>query len=351
MGTAATRSSWSRSDLIVLGIESTAHTFGVGVSRWTPSGPQLLKDARRNYVPRQGGILPREVAQFFSQVAAEVVDDALSANSLTPKDIDGVAVALGPGMGPQLRVGATVARAMASYLRVPLVPVNHAVAHLEVARLTTGLRDPVILYVSGGNTAVTTYVDGRYRVFGETLDMALGNLLDTFAREVKLGPPYVVNGSHVVDACAEGGEMIEGFPYVVKGQDVSYSGLLTAALRAVKRGARLRDVCYSLREVAFSAAVEVTERCLAHTGKREVVLTGGVAANRLLNEKLDTMARLHGGVYRGVPAYYSGDNGAMISLVGLLGLMSGVTVEPSRAFISQRWRLDEVEILWYGRLL
>ncbi|ADL18997.1 Putative O-sialoglycoprotein endopeptidase [Acidilobus saccharovorans 345-15] len=351
MATAATRSSSSNSEVIVLGIESTAHTFGVGASRWTSAGPELLKDARRNYVPKQGGILPREVAQFFSQVAAEVVEEALSVNSLTPRDLDAIAVALGPGMGPQLRVGATVARAMAAALKVPLVPVNHAVAHLEVARYTTGLRDPVILYVSGGNTAVTTFVEGRYRVFGETLDMALGNLLDTFAREVKLGPPYVVNGNHVVDACAEGGEFIGWFPYVVKGQDVSYSGLLTAALRALRRGAKLKDVCYTLREVAFSAAVEVTERCLAHTGKRDVVLTGGVAANRVLNSKLDSMARLHGGTYRGVPAYYSGDNGAMISLAGLLAHLSGVHVEPERAFINQRWRLDEVEVPWYGKLL
>ena len=352
MATAATRSSSSPSEEpIVLGIESTAHTFGVGLSKWTRSGPVLLKDVRRTYVPRQGGIVPREVAQFFSQVAAELVEEALSENSVSPRDLSAVSVALGPGMGPQLRVGATVARAMAAALNVPLVPVNHALAHIEVGRLVTGLRDPVVLYVSGGNTMVTTFVSGKYRVFGETLDVALGNLLDTFAREARLGPPYVVNGNHVVDACAEGGKFIEGFPYVVKGQDVSYSGLLTAALRLIKKGARINDVCYTLREVAFSAVVEVTERCLAHTGKSQVILTGGVAANKLLNSKLEAMAKLHGGSYASVGPYYSGDNGAMISLVGLLGYLSGVSVEPERAYINQRWRLDEVEVPWYGRLL
>ena len=190
MGTAATPStSSSEGEVIVLGIESTAHTFGVGLARRDRSGIHLLRDSRRTYVPSKGGIVPREVAQFFSEVAAEVIEEALSINDVSVREVGAVAVALGPGMGPQLRVGATVARAIASRFNVPLVPVNHAVAHLEVGRYTTGLLDPVILYVSGGNTAVTTFVEGRYRVFGETLDIALGNLLDTFAREVGLGPP------------------------------------------------------------------------------------------------------------------------------------------------------------------
>jgi len=352
VGTAATRStSSSEGEVIVLGIESTAHTFGVGLARRDRSGIHLLRDSRRTYVPRKGGIVPREVAQFFSEVAAEVIEEALSINGVSVREVGAVAVALGPGMGPQLRVGATVARAIASRFNVPLVPVNHAVAHLEVGRYTTGLLDPVILYVSGGNTAVTTFVEGRYRVFGETLDIALGNLLDTFAREVGLGPPYVREGMHVVDLCAEGGEFISGIPYVVKGQDVSFSGILTAAVRLARSGARLRDVCYTLREVAFSSVTEVTERCLAHTGKRDVLLTGGVAANRLLTSKLESMARLHGGRFMAVPPQYAGDNGAMIALTGLLALLSGVTVEPERAYINQRWRLDEVDVPWYGRLL
>ena len=350
MGTAATPST-SSTDVIVLGIESTAHTFGVGIASWGRGHIRLLQDARKTYVPKKGGILPREVAQFFSEVAADVIEEALSVNGLTHGDIDAVAVALGPGMGPQLRVGATLGRAIASRLGIPLVPVNHAIAHLEVGRFATGLSDPVILYVSGGNTAVTTFVGGRYRVFGETLDIALGNLLDTFAREAGIGPPYVREGRHVVDECAEGGSMIDGIPYVVKGQDVSLSGILTAALRLLRSGARLSDVCYTLREVAFSSVVEVTERCLAHTGKKDVLLTGGVAANQLLTRKLSVMAESHGGTFRAVPTRYAGDNGAMIALTGLLAYLTGVTVEPERAYINQRWRLDEVEVPWYGRLL
>ncbi len=331
--------------MIVLGIESTAHTFGVGVV--SDEEPYILADVRRKYVPRTGGILPREVAAFFSQVAGEAVAEALSEAGVAPSEIDGVAVALGPGMGPALRVGATVARALAVAWSKPLVPVNHAVAHIEVARFTAKLKDPVILYVAGGNTMVVTYLDGRYRVFGETLDIALGNLLDTFAREAGIAPPYVVEGGHVVDKCAEGGEFLDGFPYIVKGQDVSFSGLLTAALRALRRGARLSDVCFTLREIAYSSVVEVTERCLAHTGKGEVTVTGGVASNEPLRRKMDAMASLHDAIYRPVDKRYAVDNGVMIALTGLAALRSGITVEPRRAFIRQRWRIDEVDVPWY----
>ncbi len=140
---------------------------------------------------------------------------------------------------------------------------------------------------------------------------------------------------------------MEGIPYVVKGQDVSFSGILTAALRLLRGGARLRDVCYTLREVAFSSVVEVTERCLAHTGKRQATLTGGVAANRLLNEKMGLMARLHGAAYKPVDVMLSGDNGVMIALTGLAAYLHGVTIDPGEAYIRQRWRIDEVDIPWY----
>lgn len=330
--------------MIVLGIESTAHTFGVAL---VSSERKILADVRKSYVPKSGGILPREVAQFFSRSAAQAIREAIERAGVTMKEVDAVAVALGPGMGPQLRVGASVARALASYHRKPLVPVNHAVAHIEIARLLTGLKDPIALYVAGGNTAVVSYAEGRYRVFGETLDMPLGNLLDTFAREVSIAPPYVSGGRHAVDRCAEGGEFIEGLAYIVKGQDVSFSGLLTAALRLYREGRRLSDICYTLREIAYSSVVEVLERGLAHTGKRQIVLTGGVAASEMLNEKISIMASLHGAEFRQIPREYAGDNGVMIAFTGLAAALKGISVPPREAVIRQRWRIDSVEVSWY----
>ncbi|MEN2998994.1 MAG: KEOPS complex N(6)-L-threonylcarbamoyladenine synthase Kae1 [Acidilobaceae archaeon] len=330
--------------MIILGIESTAHTFGIAL---LDEGPRVLADVRKLYIPKSGGILPREVAPFFSRAAGAALREALQRAGVSMREVEAIAVALGPGMGPQLRVGASVARALSAHYGKPLVPVNHAVAHIEVARWLTRLKDPIALYVAGGNTAVISYAEGRYRVFGETLDLPLGNALDTFAREVGIAPPYVKEGKHALDLCAEGGEFIEGLPYVVKGQDSSFSGLLTAALKAVKGGADLKDVCFTLREIAYSSVVEVLERGLALTGKREVVLTGGVAASALLNEKLSLMASLHGAQFRPIPREYAGDNAVMIALTGIAAFKWGQRVEPRRATIRQRWRVDQVPVPWY----
>ena len=331
-------------EVYVLGIESTAHTFGVGIASTKP--PYILANVRYVYMPEKGGIHPREAATHHARVAPEAVSEALRVAGLSIEDIDAIAVALGPGLGPCLRVGATIARSLATYYEKPLVPVNHAVAHIEIGRLATCFEDPVILYVSGGNTIVAAYAKGRYRVFGETLDIALGNLLDTFAREVGLAPPYIVDGLHQVDRCAlEANEPYE-LPYVVKGQDVSFSGLLTAALRTVKQGARLPDVCLGLREVAYSSVVEVTERCLAHTGKREVVVVGGVAASPVLREKISIMVGYHNARWGAPPPPLAGDNGAMIAWVGLLNFLSNVTISVSDSVVRQRWRVDDVPVPW-----
>ena len=334
-------------DILVLGIESTAHTFGVGIA--STRKPHILSNIYSTYTPEKGGIHPREASRHHVREAPRVVREALSAAGVTIRDITAVAVALGPGLGPCLRVGASIARAIAAYYNKPLIPVNHAVAHIEIGRLITSARDPVILYLSGGNTLVSAYNKGRYRVFGETLDIALGNLFDTFAREVGLAPPYVVSGRHQVDICAEQGRLIEDeIPYIVKGQDLSFSGLLTASLRLLeKRRYKLSDICYTLRETAYSMVLEVTERCLAHTGKKEVLVVGGVAASPYLREKIEMMAKTWQAKSLIVPPEYARDNGAMIAWTGLLAYMHNITIKPEEAVIRQRWRLDEVDIPWY----
>lgn len=325
---------------LVLGIESTAHTFGVGVA--SEKG-EILANVNSVYRPVAGGIKPSEAAEHHSKVAPEVLKKALEASGVSMESIDAIAVALGPGLGPCLRVGATLARYLASLLGKPLVPVNHAVAHIEIARLSTGLRDPVVVYVAGGNTIITTFVDGRYRIFGETLDIALGNLMDTFAREVGLGFPGVPR----VEEMAARGRNLVPLPYSVKGQDVSYSGLLTAALRLYKEGRHdLEDICYSLVETAYSMLVEVAERALAHTGKNEVVLTGGVARSPLLANKLAKMAEARGARFASVAPELAGDNGAMIAYTGALAYTAGVTIPIEESHVRPLWRLDEVEVLW-----
>ncbi|PKK81066.1 MAG: hypothetical protein CVT47_04360, partial [Thermoplasmata archaeon HGW-Thermoplasmata-2] len=294
-----------------LGIESTAHTFGCGVvsddseirhsgivnresGRPNPESHRaalcsVLSNESRMYKPLEGGIHPREAANHHANAAGEVVSAALERAGIKPRDLDLVAFSQGPGLGPCLRTGATSARALALSLDIPIIGVNHCIAHLEIGRATTGCGDPVMLYTSGANTQVIAFAEGKYRVFGETLDVGIGNALDKFGRD--LGIPFPAGPA--IEALALKGQKYVPLPYCVKGMDVTFSGLMTAAFNLAEKngivlGTKprqhenpfLSDLCYSLQETAFAALVEVTERAMAHTEKSEVLLTGGVARNR-----------------------------------------------------------------------
>jgi len=326
--------------LYCLGIESTAHTFGASVV--TEQG-QILSDIRDVYASKPGtGIHPREAADHHSEVAAKVVSSALAEASVTGSRLDGVAVALGPGLGPCLRVGATVARAIASCFRKPLVPVNHAIGHIEIGTLTTGAIDPLVVLVSGGHTAIVAFSGGKWRVFGETEDITLGNLYDMFAREIELPSP----AGPQIEALAQKSSTFTPLPYVVKGNDVSYSGLLTASLSKLRSGAGLEDVCYSMQEISCSMLAEAVERSLAYTRKKEILLTGGVAANRVLQKKLTEVAELHDASCRVVAQKYTGDCGAQIAWAGMLSLRAGETAMIADTRVKPRWRLEDVRITW-----
>jgi len=327
-----------------LGIESTADDFSVGIATFKG---EILANVISAYMPPEGGIHPREAARHHAEVANKVLEEAFQKAGIKPRDITVIAFSQGPGLGPCLRTGATVARALASYLGVPLVGVNHCVAHIEIGKLKTGAVDPVTLYVSGGNTIVAAFDSGRYRVFGETLDIALGNCLDVFAREAGLrqkpGEPF----GAVVEKLAKGGRRLIQLPYTVKGMDMSFSGLLTAAVNLLKKGEdRLEDLCYSLQETAFSMVTEVTERALAHTEKREVLLTGGVAANKRLQEMVKSIADEHDAEFCVVPSQFAIDNGAMIAWTGVLAFTHGIVTPIHESFVKLRWRLEEVEVPW-----
>ena len=326
-----------------LGIESTADDFGVGISTFDGD---ILANVTSGYVPETGGIHPREAARHHAEVADKVLQEAITKAKIKPADLSVVAFSQGPGLGPCLRTGATVARALASYLGIPLVGVNHSVGHIEIGKLKTGAKDPLTLYASGGNTMVTAYASGRYRVFGETLDIALGNCLDVFAREAGLknqkGTPL---GAAVEHLAAEGKKLVP-LPYVVKGMDLSLSGLLTAASTALQRGEKLEDVCFSLQENAFSMVTEVTERALAHTEKKEVLLTGGVAANKRLQTMLSIIAEEHDAKFNVVPKEFASDNGAMIAWTGVLAFSHGLVTPVEESFVKLRWRVDKVNVPW-----
>lgn len=327
--------------MLCLGIESSAHTFGAGI---VSSDGKILANARSSYVPEKGkGIVPREAALHHSEVSSQVVGQSLKDAKVNLADIGLIAYARGPGLPPCLRIGAAVARVLALKREKPLVGVNHPVAHIEIGKLMTGAKDPVIMYVSGGNTQVLALVEKRYRVFGETLDVPVGNALDQFAREAGLGFP----GGPAVEIAAKGGEYIE-LPYVVKGMDLSFAGIVSEVERKLKNGAGVADLAFSLQETVFAMLVEVTERALAHTGKQEVLVVGGVAANKRFTEMLDIMCKERGAKAFATPVEYSGDQGAMIAWSGLLAYRSK-EYDKKKALtnmIDPRWRADEVEVTW-----
>lgn len=330
-----------KDETIVLGIESTAHTFGVGI---VSSAGKILANINSVYTPRSGGIHPREAAQHHSQVAPEKIREAFKVSGVLPSEIDAIAFSAGPGMGPCLRVGATIARALSLRLKIPLISVNHAVAHIEIGRLTTRCRDPVVLYVAGGNTLITSYKDGRYRIFGETLDIAAGNCLDVFG--IKAGIGMMPNP----EIRAREGKKFYYLPYKVKGMDVSFSGILTSALKLLREGAKLEDVCYSLIETVYSMLTEVAERALTFIEKNEVLIVGGLSRSSRLREMMEEMVKLHNAKLMAVPQQYAGDNGAMIAWTGLLQLLTNQTVPIEESGVRPRYRLDEVDVKWFKQL-
>ncbi|MBM4241186.1 MAG: bifunctional N(6)-L-threonylcarbamoyladenine synthase/serine/threonine protein kinase [Euryarchaeota archaeon] len=325
--------------MICIGLEGTAEKTGVGI---VDSDGSILASVGESLIPASGGIHPREAAEHHANALIPLIKDALKESKLNLGDIDLVAFSRGPGLGPALRTVATAARSLSLSLDVPIVGVNHCIGHVEIGRLTTGAEDPISLYVSGGNTQVIGFDAGRYRVFGETLDIAIGNCLDQFARSVGLGHP----GGPLLEKIALKSSNYLDLPYTVKGMDLSFSGLLTAAIRKYESSSSQEDVCYSLQETAFSMLVEVTERALAHAKKQEVMLCGGVAANSRLREMLNIMSEEHFADFFMPPVEYCGDNGAMIAWMGQLMYKHCLNQDVTDTTVIQKYRTDEVDVPW-----
>jgi N6-L-threonylcarbamoyladenine synthase len=325
--------------MLALGLEGTAHTLGIGI---VDQNCNVLTNEIKMYKPAKGGIHPREAANHHAENMVAVLREALEQAHIGWNELDLIAFSQGPGLGPCLRTVATAARALSLSLKKPIVGVNHCIAHLEIGSKVTGCRDPVLLYVSGGNTQIISFAHGCYRVFGETLDIGLGNMLDKFTRE--LGLPFY--GGPVVEDLASKGKKLIQLPYSVKGMDVAFSGILTAAQELSKKGARLEDLCRSLQETCFAMLTEVTERAMAHLEKQEVLLGGGVACNKRLQEMVRIMAKERGAKTFVPPNDLCIDNGAMIAWTGMLMHKSGIKMEVKDTAIDQRFRTDEVDVTW-----
>ena len=355
--------------LRVLGIEGTAWAASAAVydtEAGDASGRRTRSaDAETDsvfietdpYQPDSGGIDPSEAAEHMAKAIPEVVEAALDH---ADGPIDAVAFSRGPGLGPCLRTVGTAARALAQSLDVPLVGVNHMVAHLEIGRHRSGFESPVCLNASGANAHVLGFHDGRYRVLGETMDTGVGNAIDKFTRHLGWSHP----GGPKVEKRAKGGDLID-LPYVVKGMDFSFSGIMSAAKQAVDGreshgdsrahqnsksseddGEAVEDVCFSLQENVFAMLTEVAERALSLTGSDELVLGGGVGQNDRLRGMLAAMCEQRGADFYAPKPRFLRDNAGMIAVLGATMYEAGDTIDVDDSRVRPDFRPDQVPVTW-----
>ena len=328
-----------KSRLLCLGIESTAHTFGCGI---VDNRGKVLANVKDSYITEKGGINPTQAKIHHDEVKDKVVEDALNIAKLKLNEIDLVAFSQGPGIGLCLWVGLHKSVEVAKKNKIPIVGVNHCIAHLEIGKLMTGAKDPVLLYTSGANTQVIAFEAGKYRIFGETLDQGIGNFIDAFARHIGLGFP----GGPKIEKLALKGKKYVEIPYVVKGMDVSFSGILTNLKRKFDSGSyKTEDLCFSLQETVFAMMVEVAERAMAHCGKKELVLGGGVACNKRLQEMCKIMCSERDAKFFVPESQFLLDNGLMIAWLGILQKKQAAK-DYRNLGIKPYERTDEVKVSW-----
>ena len=394
----------------ILGIESTAHTFGIGIVR----NEKILANVKDSYTTEKGGIIPTDAAEHHKKVAHELYLKVLQNADIKEKDINAIAFSIGPGLAPCLLEGIKFTKEISKKLKKPLVPVNHCIAHLEIGKIT-GAKDPVLLYVSGANTQIIAYASGKYRIFGETLDLGVGNFIDTFARYAGIGFP---GGAKIQELAEKSSKNYIELPYSVKGMDIALSGILTnlkqklekinlhspkareliatnppsagfsdkSLLMGKKNSGKIKpssiennnnltyednqiyvnnskksranvnervytlpDLAFSMQETVFAMLVETAERALAHTGKNELLLGGGVCCNKRLQEMCRIMCEERGAKFFVPENQYLIDNGAMIAFLGERMFDSGVKVqgkEIDELDILPRQRTDDVDVRW-----
>ncbi|KAK6016075.1 peptidase, M22 family [Ostertagia ostertagi] len=301
----------------VLGIEGSANKIGVGIVR---DGEVLSNPRATFHAPPGEGFRPSETAQHHRQHILRILSKALAEADIkkNPEKLNADCI--------------------------------YQKAEWELhCRLITGADNPVVLYVSGGNTQVISYSHHRYRVFGETIDIAVGNCLDRFARVVKL--PNDPSPGYNIEQAAKTGKKLLDLPYTVKGMDVAFSGILSTieskAPQVLASGEyTVGDLCFSLQETVFAMLVEITERAMAHTGSRELLVVGGVGCNKRLQEMAESMCAERGAHLFATDERFCIDNGAMIAQAGCLMHEAGLRCELEKSSITQRYRTDDVNVFW-----
>ncbi|MDD4250699.1 MAG: KEOPS complex N(6)-L-threonylcarbamoyladenine synthase Kae1 [Candidatus ainarchaeum sp.] len=335
---------------LCLGIESTAHTIAVAI---IDEDCNILSHEKKMFTTEKGGLIPRELSEHHSKNIHPLIKSALEKSKKKINDIDLIAFSQGPGIGNSLRIGAITARQLSLLYNIPLIGVNHCIAHIEIGRILCKASDPVLLYASGANTQIICFENNYYRIFGETLDTGIGNFLDTFGRKLGLGFP----AGPELDKRYFLGKKFINLPYTVKGMDLAFSGLLTASITKYEeilkqnisqseKEQEINNLIYSSLHNAFAMLTEVTERALAHTKKKEVLLGGGVGCSKALQEMVLKMCEDRGAKLYVPPNNVMVDNAIMIAWLGILMKKNGYKTSINNSIIKPKQRTDEIKINW-----
>ncbi|MEL6753005.1 MAG: tRNA (adenosine(37)-N6)-threonylcarbamoyltransferase complex transferase subunit TsaD [Pseudomonadota bacterium] len=331
----------------VLGIETSCDETAAAVVRLEGGRARVLGETVRSQTEAHapyGGVVPEIAARAHADLADVSVARAMDAAGLAWSDLDGVAATSGPGLIGGVLVGMMTGKAIAQAAGIPFLPVNHLEGHALSPRLTEDVGFPyLLLLVSGGHCQ---FLDvrglGDYTRLGTTIDDAAGEAFDKTAKLLGLGFP----GGPAVEKMAERGDpdaIDLPRPLLNKpGLDMSFAGLKTAVARAAEAGAKHADLCASFQRAVCDVLEARTRRALDQSGRKTLVVAGGVAANTAIREALTRAAADYDARFVAPPLKYCTDNAAMIALAGAEQLAAGRAEPDGLAFKARpRWPLDE----------
>jgi len=333
---------------LILGIETSCDDTGVALYDESRGLLGHLVYTQTLHAP-YGGIVPELASRDHLKRIIPLLDTLLKEHDVSTDDITAVAYTAGPGLVGALLVGACIAESLAFGWQVPTIPVHHMEAHLLAAMLDNEKLKPpfVALLVSGGHSMIIDVAKiGEYRLLGETLDDAAGEAFDKTAKLLALTP---ANGATIAKKALGGDPKRYPFPRPMvnrPGMELSFSGLKTHTLttwQASPQNDQARaDIAAGFQEAVIDTLVIKCKRALEHTQYNQLVVAGGVGANRLLREQLDVlMGTLDGQVY--FPhAEYCTDNAAMVAYTGWHYYKRGVFSEKREALVKARWPLSAV---------
>lgn len=322
-----------KEDVYILGIETSCDETSAAVVK---NGREILSNVIASQIDwhqKFGGVVPEIASRKHVEAMNPVLKEAMDNAGVSWADLDGIAVTYGPGLVGGLLVGISAAKALAYALQIPLIPVNHLAGHIYANFLTgVEIEPPVVcLTVSGGHTNLLYFQDlSKYEILGGTRDDAAGEAFDKIARVLELGYP---GGPKIERVAREGNEFAITLPRPLLNDhtyDFSFSGLKTAVLNYInqqgQKGAEVNvpDLAASFQRAIIDILTARILQAVDEKRVKNVILSGGVAANgrfkEILKEALDA---------RGVGLYFPPpilctDNGAMIGSVGYFLLEKGL---------------------------